>query len=320
MPESPTAECWVLHDGAAGNRRQALALAHSLGLASREWALHARAPWRWFAPRQGPFADHAFGSGFADALRATPPLLAIGCGRIAALATRLCRRAGSQSIQILDPRVSPAHWDLVIAPEHDRLHGNNVINLVGSLNPVDGDWLQSARLDFPAIASLARPRTALLIGGPTRAVPLQANDLQQLCQWLARSLERVGGSVIVCGSRRTPPAWAQMLRERFPAPAHLAWLDTGDGRNPYAAALGWADRIVVTADSVNMVSEACSTTAPVRVAGLDASSGRIRWLLQSLLARGRIQPVDEAEWATECIPLQETPRIAALVRERLRLG
>jgi mitochondrial fission protein ELM1 len=46
--------CWVLHDGAAGNRRQALALAAALGEAPREWALKPNAPARWFAPRQAP--------------------------------------------------------------------------------------------------------------------------------------------------------------------------------------------------------------------------------------------------------------------------
>ena len=320
MHDTPAAECWVLHDGGAGNRRQALALAQSLGLAAHEWSLHARWPWRWIAPRLLPFAQRAFGRGFQDALRDSPPALAIGCGRSAALATRLCRRAGSASVQILDPRVSPRHWDLVIAPEHDRLRGDNVINLVGSLNPVDGAWLGSARRAFPALASLPSPRIAVLIGGPTRAVPWRESDFQRFCDQLSRALDDDGGSVIVCGSRRTPASWASRLRERFAGPANLVWMDAGDGRNPYAAALAWADRIVVTADSVNMVSEACSTSAPVRVAGLDAATGRIQSFLQSLLARGRIEPMGEARLAADCLPLQETSRVATLVRERLRLA
>lgn len=320
MHESPTAECWVLHDGAAGNRRQALALADSLGLARREWALHARGPARWFAPRQAPFTGNAFGSTFSDALRNSPPSLAIGCGRLAALATRQCRRAGVASVQILDPRIPTRHWDLVIAPDHDRLRGENVITLVGSLNPVDGDWLQSARDDIPAMGSLAGPRFALLIGGPTRAVPLQASDIRQLCGQLNRLLGDGGGSVMVCGSPRTPAAWARELRQHFPAPSHLCWMDAGDGRNPYAAALGWADRIVVTADSVNMVSEACSTAVPVHVAGLHAATGRIGSFLQSLLARGRIQSMGGSRTVADGTPLQETSRVAALVRERLKLG
>ena len=97
-------------------------------------------------------------------------------------------------------------------------------------------------------------------------------------------------------------------------------MDASDGRNPFAAALGWADRIVVTADSVNMLSEACSTAAPVRVAGLGLAGGRMQWFLDSLRARGRIQPIDQQSWAAGGTPLQETTRVAALVRQRLRLG
>src|SRR6187402_545832 len=75
--------CWVLHDGAAGNRRQALALACALGFEPREWTLRANAPARWLAPRHFPGAG--FQSAFAEALAETPPALAIGCGRLAAL-------------------------------------------------------------------------------------------------------------------------------------------------------------------------------------------------------------------------------------------
>src|SRR5690606_41654848 len=129
---------WTLTDGHAGNLRQALSLAAALGLESaRNWSLEPRAPWRWAAPRRLPGAGIAFGSGFATALREAPPALAIGCGRQAALSTRLLREAGARAVQILDPRIDPAHWDLVVAPEHDGLAGPNVVTLLGSLNPVD---------------------------------------------------------------------------------------------------------------------------------------------------------------------------------------
>src|SRR3970040_2950337 len=143
MPQSadfPSKVAWTLSDGRAGNVRQAQALAAALGLAPREWVLAARAPWRWVAPRRLPAGRLAFGADFAGAL-APPPALAIGCGRQAALATRLLHRAGTRVVQILDPRIAPRHWDLVIAPEHDRLHGGNVIRLLGSLHPVDDEWL-----------------------------------------------------------------------------------------------------------------------------------------------------------------------------------
>ena len=103
------------------------ALARALGIApERDLVLAPNAAARLLAPRSWPGAEAALGTDFARAL-ATPPGLAIGCGRQAALATRLLRKHGTHTVQILDPRIAPRHWDLVVVPEHDRLRGDNVI-------------------------------------------------------------------------------------------------------------------------------------------------------------------------------------------------
>ncbi len=319
-PPNPDREsCWAVHDGAAGNRRQALALAHALGLPAREWSLQATLPARWFAPRQGLGPGSAFGDEFDLALRDHPPSLAIGCGRLAALATRQARHAGARSIQILDPRIATRHWDLVIAPEHDALQGDNVIVLLGSLNPVDPTWLAQAREQAPQLGHLLQPRTAVLIGGPTRATRFDRGALEVMLAKLELTLAREGGSLVICGSGRTPREWASLLRARYAEEGHRVWMDASDGPNPYAGALAWADRIVVSPDSVNMVSEACSTTLPVFVAEPGRATGRVRRFLDSLEASGRIraQPGELESFTAE--PLRETARVAALVRERLRL-
>src|SRR3546814_7062274 len=76
--------------------------------------------------------------------------------------TRLLRTCGSKVVQILDPRLDPALWDVVVAPLHDGLAGANVITTLGSLHPVDDAWLADARTRFAAFEALPRPRTALL--------------------------------------------------------------------------------------------------------------------------------------------------------------
>jgi mitochondrial fission protein ELM1 len=65
-----------------------------------------------------------------------------------------------------------------------------------------------------------------------------------------------------------------------------------------------------------MVSEACATAAPVYVAEPGRATGRIKRYLDDVLARGRIQPLGKLPHDLPCEPLRETPRIAALVRER----
>ena len=311
--------CWALHDGAAGNRRQALALAQALGLAVKEWSLQASLPARWFAPRRMRGFETAFGEEFAQALGDHPPSLAIGCGRLAGLATRDARDAGARAIQILDPRIATNHWDLVIAPEHDALQGDNVIGLLGSLNPVNPAWLASARGQAPELARLPQPRTAVLLGGPTRATRFNRGALEVMLAKLELTLALDGGSLVICGSGRTPREWAALLRTRYAGDGHRVWMDASDGANPYAGALAWADRILVSPDSVNMVSEACSTSLPVFVAEPGRATGRVRRFLQVLEASDRIRTQTGELTPFTAEPLQETARVAAQVRARLKL-
>lgn len=309
---------WTVSDGNAGNVRQAHALAAALGLPSRDWTVRGRAPWRWLAPRRLPLATRAFGGSFAEALQ-RPPDLAIGCGRQAALATRLLRQRGARAVQILDPRVATRHWDLVIAPEHDDLEGANVIRMLGSLHPVDDPWLVSARAHFAALETLPRPRTALLLGGSSAHAPFEPAAIESMLARLQRLVEAEGGVLLATTSRRTPVEVATALRRRVGGRGGLVWTGPGDGANPYPGLLACADRIVCTADSVNMLSEACATGVPVFVAGLDRLQGRPRRFLDSLLGLGRVRPLDTSLAAFPVTPLRETARVAAEVRQRLQL-
>jgi mitochondrial fission protein ELM1 len=318
MGSEPDA-CWIVHDGRAGHRRQAQALARALGFAgAREIALRPGLAARCLAPRRFPGAERGYGEEIA-ALLAAPPALAIGCGRQAALATRLLHQRGARAVQILHPRIDTQHWDLVVAPEHDGLQDANTLTCLGSLNPVDDAWLQEAGERFAALGRLPGPRTTVLLGGPTRAVRFDRSAFEVLASKLEYQLAREGGSVIVCASPRTPREWSGLVRERYAEAPGRVWIDASDGENFYAGALAWADRIIVSPDSVNMISEACATVAPVFVAEPDRATGRVRRFIASLEARGRVRAQSREPAAFVVAPLRETARIAASVRERLRL-
>lgn len=318
VSHAPSDATWIVTDGHAGNVRQASALAAALGRAAASWVAVPRAPWRWLAPRRLPAAAAAWTPPFRDAL-AAPPRLAIGCGRQGALATRLLRERGAHAVQILHPRIDTRHWDLVIAPEHDGLEGDNVLTLLGSLHPVDDGWLHEARARFAAFAALPAPRVAVLVGGASAHFDF---DIAQAVGWTRQVAGRVraeGGSVLLTSSRRTPQAALPPLREAVAGLPGLVWSDERDGANPYAGVLAWADRIVCTADSVNMLSEAAATSAPLFVAGVERLRGRPRRFVDALLARGRARPLDAALEVFAIEPLRETARVAAEVRRRLAL-
>lgn len=314
---------YALHDGRAGNARQALALARALDADAGEWRLIPGQLARWFAPRTWPLLSTPFGPEFrADC--ENPPELAIGCGRQAALATRLVRVRGSKVAQILDPRIDPRHWDVVVAPEHDGLRGDNVVTMLGSLHPVDDLWLAQARREFPALAALPSPHAVLLVGGPTRHAALTDADFQSLLQTLTTRAQADGGSFSVVASRRTPMSWRDAIG-RIPSDLQgLRWRGDHDGENSYAGLLGHADCIVSTPDSVNMLSEAAATLAPVFAWKPGAVTGRPRRFIDTLLERGRIRTLDALTWdnamdAFDVEPLRETARVAAAIRHQLNL-
>ena len=313
---------WTITDGRAGNVRQAVALASALRLGGQQrLQLLPRAPWRWLTPRLLPGAVHGFGPAFAQMAQGAPGL-AIGCGRQAAGALRVLRQRGARTVQILDPRIDARHWDLVVVPEHDRLRGDNVLTLLGSLNPVSDDWLACGRAAFSSFEQLPGPRTALLVGGPTDHAPWQERDIEPLLLQLAARIRTDGGSVLATTSRRTPRAVTQVLLRAFDDVPGVIWSDGGDGSNPYAGLLGWADRVICTPDSVNLLSEACATRVPVGVLLGQRAQGRMAHFQHALRERGRLHDglaALDAEPQAMVEPLRETTRIAAEVKLRLGL-
>src|SRR5579875_1318768 len=275
MPFTPRS-AWVISDGAAGNERQALALAAALDVPARVLVLPLRPPWSWCAPRQLPGGRLALSARDREAFTPPWPDLAIGCGRDAALLTRMLRSLSDGAcftVQILDPRLDTRHWDAVIAPRHDDLAGANVIRTLGALNPVDDAWLAQALAG--TVAALAQ-----------------------------------GGSVLATASRRTPAPFAQSLRDALAKFPGVFW--SGGGANPYPGILGWADRIVVTPDSVNMISEACATGLPVHtVTTAPLPDIRARFH-DALRERGLL--TDPGAPPGHAPPLRETGEVAAQLR------
>ncbi|MGH8172389.1 MAG: mitochondrial fission ELM1 family protein [Rhodanobacteraceae bacterium] len=317
MNQAFVPSCWAISDGSAGNERQASALADALGVATRVVRIRVREPWSALAPRFTPGARFAIRDVEGDALKPPWPDIAIGCGRRAALATRMLRHWSDGrcfTVQILDPRIDTRAFDVVIAPAHDAVQSANAIRSIGALNPVDARWLGDARLRFPALAELPSPRTAVLIGATNSAQRLDAAYFDALIERLAARHAADGGSYLVSVSRRTPPDVVEKVRRAFAGFPGAFWAGSGSGENPYAGFLAWADRIVVTPDSVNMISEACATGKPVYTFAPRPITGKLAAFHRELVASGHLRLLDDTAQRTQPLALAETAAIAELVR------
>jgi mitochondrial fission protein ELM1 len=83
----------------------------------------------------------------------------------------------------------------------------------------------------------------------------------------------------VTASRRTGEAAAASLSAALTGSRHRFWSPwtEGAGANPYFGYLALADQILVTSDSVSMISEACATGRPVLVERLPADGDKTKF-------------------------------------------
>ncbi|MCF4127432.1 mitochondrial fission ELM1 family protein [Methylobacterium sp. SyP6R] len=304
LPAGTTA--WLITDGKAGDLAPCRGLAAALGVVAQERVVAPRPPFSWLAPR-GP-ADPR-----ERAL--TPPLpdLAIATGRRAVPALRAVKRRSRNetfTVFLRDPRIGPRAADLIWVPAHDSLRGANVIVTETGPHPVSPDRLAAARHHpDPRLAALPRPRAAVLVGGDSRHGRFSNEDARNLLA----GLERLAGeaSLMITTSRRTPDRLRAALADL--ARRHGGFFWDGSGENPYLALLALADTIVATADSANMVTEACAAGVPVRLFEPHNLYQRHHTLYDALKRHGPVHPFTGRVEPLRSKPLDMTLAIAQAV-------
>jgi mitochondrial fission protein ELM1 len=318
QPAEPL-EIWAVTDGRAGIEAQALGLAEAIArrMPARITGkrVRLRTPWAWLppgftpAPRQATTLD-------SDDVEPPWPDIFIGCGRASipfALGMRAWSRGRTFVVQLQDPRVNPREFDVVVPPIHDGLEGGNVLPIVGACHRVTPEKIDAAVLDYAALAleDLPSPRFAVLIGGKSKRQDISARRAREIADTLAAVQRETGGTLMATLSRRTGEA-ARMQFRTWLAP-HCAVFYEGEGANPYPAILGAADHVFVTADSVNMATEAAATARPVHILAVDGNAGKLAAFHQSLARRGCARPYNGRLETWSYPPLLETDRAAAAV-------
>lgn len=307
---------WAVHDGKIGMANQVLGLTEAVGFPYVEKVIRPRAPWRYVSSQFWPRPLEALG---ADGDRLVPPWpdMIIACGNTSVAPARAAKRASGGKIfwvQVQDPRHGRREADLVVAPSHDPIAGDNVFQTLGAVHRVTPERLEEGAKRFgPALAGLKRPLVAVLIGGDNRVYRLSPARLAELAEQLA-GLQRDGAGLAITLSRRSAAGAGAALRARLGSEGVYLW--DGSGDNPYFGLLALADAIVVTADSVSMVSEAASTGKPVFIAALDGGSDKFQRFHQAMQGAGitRSFAGAMAHWSYKT--LDDTARAAAEIRRR----
>jgi len=308
---------WILTDGKAGMESQCRGLAEALGQAPVIKRVTLRSPWRQVTPYVRFWLTRAAGPP-GDPVAPPWPDLVIATGRQSvapALAVKRATRGRAVLVQIQDPHIAPSHFDLVVAPRHDGLEGPNVVTTLGALHGVTPARLaEAAARHGERLSALPRPRLAVLLGGTNRSYRLSAPVMGDFAEALSDLARREGAGLMVTPSRRTGADNMAILRARLNGLPAEIW--DGTGENPYFAYLASADAVIVTCDSVNMVSEAAATGRPVHVVELEGGNPKFERFHAAMREAGIARRFDGTLPTWSYAPPDDMARTVAAV-ERL---
>ena len=311
---------WVVSDGSKGMETQSLGLAEALTATPRLIRLTppkltrhlpslARLP---VLPLPRTIKQSLAKYGIPD--------IVITCGRRHAGVSLLMRRVGAKTIHIQNAKLPPKWFDVVVVPSHDRLRGENVLVTLGSLNRL-GKLLATPPKPspIPPASHLPRPFIAVLIGGSNRRYQVLPRDYSRFAYHLAAVAATTGVGLALIPSPRSLDSVRTAMAAPLAATRHWWW--EGKTPNPYPWIVRASAAIIVTADSVNMTSEACTMGKAVYVAELKPETGRVALFQRIMQQGGYTRPLTHLTPHNWQDPpktrLDETARIATRIEAML---
>ena len=198
-----------------------------------------------------------------------PNTLFISTGSSAApFCLALAKSTGNKAAVIMTPSVlGTKPFDFAIVPEHDKhdINDKNIIATLGAPNHIYRPDLKQEAKKFFADKNFADKKViALLIGGSDANYNLTPDFIEKILT----PLRDIDARILITTSRRTGKAVDDMINKIFTGCKNIDYMLLASGEpdiNPIPAMLGAATHVLVTEDSVSMVSE--SITAGFR-AGL----------------------------------------------------
>jgi mitochondrial fission protein ELM1 len=267
---------WLLMGNRAGDNSQVLGLGEALG-----WPLEEKhfAYTRFEKFVNLPFGAHLMGvvRDRSSPLEAPWPDLVISAGRKNEPIARYIRRQADKPVRLIHvgrPWARIETWDLVITTPQYRLPDDpNVLHNDTPLHRVTRERLDVAADTWrERVAHLPRPLVAVLAGGNSGPYPFDRASGERLAAEADSLARKYGGSILVTTSARTLDETTEALFKGIESPSILYRWKKDDPDNPFFAFLGLADHVIVTADSVSMMAEACATGRPVYL--FDTGEGR----------------------------------------------
>ena len=261
----------LLTQGMHGMVSQVEGLAKALNLNYKHQEIKLKKFWNFIPPFLTPISMSILESQFIFDSK-----VIISCGRksvIPSIALKKKYKEKVFTIHIQDPKVSLDKFDLIICPEHDNITGNNVIKTIGAIHYLSEKEI-SKENNYLKIDKENKKIIAFIIGGPNKYYSYSEKEIDFLFNKIKSIFTRDKYKLVVIPSYRTP---SDIIKKAFNSFGHDHMVVKDVDKKAYLSALSISDYIVVTCDSISMISEAAITGKPIYVAQMKPSKNNLRF-------------------------------------------
>ena len=306
----------LLTEGAHGMVSQVEGLAKALKLDFNHCFVNLKKPWKYFPINLVPVSKSVIDGKIPDQI---DNQVLISCGKNSIISSLFLKRNNKDlfNIHIQNPKINFSNFDLIVAPEHDQIIGSNVLSTFGALHYITKQEVESSNNFFSKYnLSEENKIVSLILGGPNRYYDFNEIDLGNIFLLLKSSFLDKGFKLILIRSRRTPENIIDFAKKFF---LNSAVIIDFVSKEFYLSALKISKTIIVTCDSTSMISECAITQKPIFVAKMKAKrrNKRFEYFLNSFKEKGIIRFLGESTDYWKYPALDETNRIATIIKERL---
>jgi len=304
----------LLTEGMHGMISQVEGLAKALNLDFIHEKIELNNFWEFLPPKITPVKNFVFKNKIDRDFN-----IVISCGRKSVIPSIYLKKKFKNkimNIHIQDPKVSLNNFDFVVAPEHDGLMGKNVLTSKGAIHYLRSEELDLNENYLTSKMSKEKKIVTLIVGGPNKYYDFNDINIEKIFLKIEKNFIQNGYQLIFIPSMRTPASIIKKAEDFFDK-NQIIIQDVN--KKAYLSSLKLADHIVVTCDSISMISEAAITGKPIYVAQMPAIKNNKRFkhffnLFETLNITKNLQDSIEY-WEYEI--LDETNKISSYIKEKI---
>ena len=269
--------CWILSDNLVGHEKQSISLAEKLNI---NYKLIKIKKINFIKRNLSNFFNLEEKSFFKPPY----PKIIISCGKSTAYYSKMIKQKTKNkifSIFIQKPPINLSNFDVIISPKHDKCKGSNVIETQGALTKINSKYIKNInKKKAPSI--LKKKFVTVLIGGDSRHHKITKSILDKIIKSLQLIEEQKKIRIFILVSRRTGKKNYLYLKKNL-VNKNFIFILPNSKKVSYLNAISFAKAIIVTSDSVSMVTEASSTGKPTYIIDIPTKSKKFSLFIKNLI-------------------------------------